>query len=89
MINELNVTAGWEIVNSELNEGTYLITVKTTSCEPNFEEVLHTQMHNDKVSHTHRVERGLELFEFDHNPTTAEIQSALDERGFNPIIPRE
>jgi len=88
MINEHNEIGKWEILNTELNEGTYLITVQTTSCEPNFEEVLHTQMHTDGVNHTHRVEQGLELFEFDHNPTTAEIQSALDERGFNPVIPR-
>mgnify|MGYP003125191003 CR=1 FL=1 len=87
MIKELSVTAGWEITNSELNEGIYLITVQTTSCEPDFEEALHTQMHNDKVNHTHRVEQGLELLEFDHNPTK-EIQAALDERGFNPVIPR-
>jgi len=88
MIKELSVTAGWEITNSELNEGTYLITVKTISCEPDFEEALHIQMHNDKVSHSHRVEQALELLEFDHNPTTAEIQSVLDARSFNPVIPR-
>lgn len=88
MIKELSVTAGWEIVNSELNEGTYLVTAKTTSCEPDFEEALHTQMHDDGVDHTHRVEQCLELLEFDHNPTTAEIEAALDERGFNPVIPR-
>jgi len=88
MINEINVTAGWEIVNSELNEGLYLITVKAISCQPDFEEVLHAQMHTDKVTHSHLNSVQLELFEFDHNPTTAEIQSALDGRGYNPVIPR-
>lgn len=88
MINEINVTAGWEIVNSELNEGLYLITVKAISCQPDFEEALHAQMHTDKVTHSHLNSVQLELFEFDHNPTTAEIQSALDERGYNPVIPR-
>jgi len=88
MINEHNEIGKWEIVNSELNDELYLITVEATSCEPDFEEVLHNQMHTDGVAHTHRIERSLELLEFDHNPTTAEIQSALDERGYNPVIPR-
>ena len=88
MINEHNEIGKWEIVNSELNDGVYLITVEATSCEPDFEEVLHAQMHTDKVTHSHLNSVQLELFEFDHNPTTAEIQSALDGRGYNPVIPR-
>ena len=88
MINEISLTPGWKIINSELNEGTYLITVQTTSCQPEIEEALHIQMHADKVSHNHLSSITLELFEFDHNPTTAEIEAGLDERGFNPVIPR-
>ena len=89
MINEISVTAGWEIINTEVIDGTYLVTIKMTSCEPDFEEVLHAQMHEDEVDHTHLKAVTEDLFTFDHNPTTAEIEAALDERGFNPVIARE
>ena len=89
MINEISVTAGWQIINTEVIDGAYLVTIKMTSCEPDFEEELHAQMHEDKVDHTHLKSITADLFTFDHDPTTAEIEAALDERGFNPVIARE
>ena len=90
MINEINdATAGWEVINKEVIDGVYLVTIKMTSCEPDFEETLHAQMHEDKVDHTHLKSITIDLFTFDHDPTTTEIEAALDERGFNPVIERK
>jgi len=88
MINEYTAEAGWEITNTEVIDGEYLITIKMTSCEPDFEETLHAQMHEDKVNHSHLTSITEDLFTFDHDPTTAELEAALDERGFNPVIAR-
>ena len=89
MINEISVTAGWERLNTEVIDGVYLVTIKMTSCEPDFEETLHAQMHADEVDHTHLKSITEDVFIFDHDPTTAEIEAALDERGFNPVIERK
>jgi len=89
MINETSVTAGWEVINKEVIDGVYLVTIKMTSCEPDFEETLHAQMHADEVDHTHLKSITEDVFTFDHDPTTAEIEAALDERGFNPVIERK
>jgi len=89
MINETSVTAGWEVINKEVIDGVYLVTIKMTSCEPDFEETLHAQMHADEVDHTHLKSITEDVFTFDHDPTTVEIEAVLDERGFNPVIERK
>jgi hypothetical protein len=68
--------AGWEIVNSELNEGVYLVTIRTTSCSPI----------NSVSGKSHRTIRTSELFTFDHEPSNEEIEVQLQECGFNPEL---
>ncbi len=68
--------AGWEIVNSELNEGVYLVTIRTTSCSPI----------NSVSGKSHRTIRTSELFTFDHEPSDEEIEVQLQECGFNPEL---
>jgi hypothetical protein len=76
MTNETSVTAGWEIINTEVIDGTYLVTVKTTSCSPI----------NSVSGESHRIIRTSELFTFDHEPSDEEIEVQLQERGFNPEL---
>jgi hypothetical protein len=80
-------TAGWEVANKEVNEGVYLLTVKMTSVDPcSYNEELHDQLHNELIAHTHRSEVSSGLFTFDHDPTTEEVEAAVVERGFNPVL---
>ena len=79
--------AGWNIVSTEINEGAYLLTIEMTSVDPcSYNEELHEQLHNELIAHTHRTETSSGLFTFDHNPTTAEVEQAVTERGFNPVL---
>lgn len=69
-------TAGWEITNKELNEGLYLLTIEMISLSPI----------NSISGIRHRASKTSNLFTFDHDPSNNEIETTLEEYGFNPEL---
>jgi len=80
--------AGWKIKDSKVIDNLHLVTVEMTSTDPyQYSEELHEEMHNELIAHTHRHTVSVDLFTFNHAPTTEDIEEAVVERGFDPKIP--
>ncbi len=66
-------TGGWEVKSKSECGGTFFITVSLVAVE--------------KTYNYDRVSVETEWYEFDHDPTTEELQAAIDADGFDPTKP--
>ena len=80
--------AGWEIKDSRVIGDLHLVTVEMTSTTPcEYTEENHTEMHNDLATHAHHYMVSTDLFTFEEEPTTEDIEAAVIASGFTPILP--
>lgn len=78
---------GWEVISKNQIDNTFILTVSTVSVDPcEYDNDLHTKLHEGMSSHSHRKIIKTELITFDHDPTDSEIESELISLGFNPVI---
>ena len=79
--------AGWKVKKSEVINGEHLVTVELISKDAfQYDELLHTELHSEKINHTHHYAVTTDLLTFDHEPTSSEIEEVVINRGFNPVL---
>ena len=83
----MEIEGGWKVLNKEEVAGEYLVTVELVSVAScNYTEEVHEQLHEELIGHTHRTVISTTLLTFDHDPTTEDVGTAVDETGFCPIL---
>jgi hypothetical protein len=82
-----NHCGGWEVTAHSEAGGTHILTLTTVSVDlhPTSTD-FHDTLHNEMVTHGHRKQVKMECLTFDSYPTDEEIEIALTEIGFNPVI---
>jgi len=80
--------AGWKIKDSKVIDNLHLVTVEMTSTTPcEYTEEYHIEMHNDLAPHAHHYMVSTDLFTFEEEPTTEDIEAAVIASGFTPTLP--
>ena len=81
-------TGGWEVKSKSENDGTFFVNVRLVSVDPcEYDDETHDNLHRSMATHTHRKSIRHEWYEFDHDPSTEELQAAIDADGFDPKKP--
>lgn len=84
----LCLTGGWEEESRYKCGDTWFVNVRMVAVDPiEYSEEVHDKIHYNMATHQHRQELTRDCFDFEHEPTTQDVQEAVDATGFNPYRP--
>jgi hypothetical protein len=82
-------TGGWVEESRYECGGTWFVNVRMVAVDPcEYDDETHENLHNGMATHCHRLDITRDCFDFDHEPTSDEVEAEVIATGFEPKKPK-